>query len=150
MNRLLLAACLVGLGFSAESAPAQSYGGYGGYSGGFGGLSNIPRYRSPFGGAVLSPYLNLARGNDATINAAIDYHLGVVPERERRLNESIFSTQIRGLDIRQRELINLANRGEDIIPPVPIAGVPIGSRSSGSYFRQDGTGGNTNRSPRLR
>src|SRR5437660_1698922 len=101
MNRLLLTACLAGLWCCATSAHAQVYGGFGGAS--------IPTYRSPANRAFLSPYLNLARGNDATINAAIDYHLGTVPEFVRRANQSIFSSQIRGLEVRQRELINVAS-----------------------------------------
>ena len=55
MNRLVLAAaCLAGLWLSATEAQAQ-YG--------------ISRYRGP-SRARLSPYLNLARGNDANIKRA--------------------------------------------------------------------------------
>jgi len=124
-----------------DAAQAQQYGGY--------GAGSINRYRSPGSRAKLSPFLNLARGNDPNINSAIDYYLGTIPERERRSNENIFGTRIRGLETRQRELFDLAGSVGDI-PPVPIAGAPIGSRSSASYFRQDGPGNTTHRSPRLR
>jgi hypothetical protein len=135
MNKLMmLTVCLAGLWLSTGTVHAQ-YSPY-----------NLGRFQYPGGGARLSPYLNLANGGDPAIN----YFSGTLPEVERRYNQSIFNTRIRGLETRQRDLINLANRGEDIIPPVPIAGAPIGSRSSASYFRQDGLGTGTNRSPRIR
>ncbi len=139
MNKLLLAlalACLAGLWLNTGTAHAQYPS------------SNFNRYRPPGGGARLSPYLNLANGGDPAIN----YYSGTLPELQRRYDETIFTTRIRGLEQRQRELFDRpASRiADDIIPPVPTAGQPIGSRTSGSYFRQDSGGIGTHRAPRLR
>ncbi len=136
-TRLLqLAACVSALWLTTSPVHAQQY---------YGGIGNLSR----FGGATgprLSPYLNLLRGGDQASN----YYLGVLPERERRFDESVFSNRIRNLEQRRAVSDPITRTGDDIIPPVPTAGAPIGSRTSASYFRQDGLGIGTHRSPRLR
>lgn len=151
MNKLLLtAAGLTVLCISTSTVHAQYPGGYGGVAGygGFGG------YGRGYGGvgparARLSPYLNLTNGGDPAVN----YHLGVVPERERRYNETLFGGRLRQLELQQDTLE--ARRGgvlggDEVISPVPIAGQPIGSRTSASYFRQDAILRGTHRSARFR
>src|ERR1043165_5503362 len=110
MNRLwLAAACLAGLCLSTSNAQAQYPGGYGG---GYGG-GRPPRAR-------LSPYLALTNGGDAAGN----YHLGVVPERERRFNESLLGGRLRQLELQQDTLEarrSLPAGGDELISAVPIA-----------------------------
>jgi hypothetical protein len=130
MNRLLLtSACLASLWLSSGTAQAQ-YG--------------LGQYR-PANRARLSPYLNLTRGGDQAAN----YYLGVIPEQDRRYNDSLFSGQIRQLE--QRRGIEPPRLADDLIPPVPVAGKPPGSRTSESYFRQDHLSSHgTHRAPRHR
>ncbi len=123
---LLTAACLLGLALIGGRAAAQYYPIYG--------------YQPPR--ARLSPYLNLARTNNGTsvVDPAINYHLGTVPERERRFNESLFGTRIQSLEEQQalRNFGVTAPSTSDLpVPPVPVAGRPPGSRASGAYFRLD-------------
>jgi len=113
------AGCLIALWFSARPALAQYVPQFQGYS--------------PYGQrARLNPYLNLLRQEEPD---TIGYFLGTIPERERRYNDRLFSSQIRTLQ--QRGAAPLAPSSEEEIPPVPYAGKPIGSRSSASYFRND-------------
>jgi hypothetical protein len=115
MNRLLLVPVALGLILAAAPARAQ-YPGYTPYpTGGLGayspyttgGLAGYSPYSTPYlysrpqvpfpgaGGPRLSPFLNLLRNGT---NPAVNYYLGVLPERERRRFEAGASVQLRGLE----------------------------------------------------
>jgi hypothetical protein len=131
---LTLAVCLAGLGLGEARAQLPN-------------LYSRPATRPPR--ARLSPYLNLIRGQDRNVDLAVDYYLGVIPERERRFNAALFDTRIN--DLERGPLAPRAARDvEDIVPEVPTAGRPIGSRASADYFRADTAATTLRRPPQQR
>jgi hypothetical protein len=101
--------------YPGSSAQGGAFGG-----GGFGA-------GNPYGRPQLSPYLNLLRGG----NPAANYYLGVVPERERRANASLFGSAISDLEWRTR----YGAGGElDLGEPITSSGHPTAFLNTGSYF----------------
>jgi hypothetical protein len=62
-------------------------------------------------GPNLSPYLNMLRGGDPAAN----YFLGVVPERQRRVNDRIFQSEIQ--DLMRRDEASATAGLSDVLPP---------------------------------
>ena len=132
MNRLLVTALasLALLACVADRASAQNYGGYGGV-GGYGRVGFSP-FGRPLPGNTLSPYLNLGRPG----NPAINYYLGVVPERDRRTFEGQARRSI--LDLEQRENRPLTTTGTEdldyLYSNLPSTGHGAAFGTVGYYF----------------
>jgi hypothetical protein len=141
MNRLILIPVAVGLLAAAPlTAPAQ-------YPAPAPGNSPYSPYYSPYqysrppgtvpgGGPRLSPYLNLLRNGT---NPAVNYYLGVVPERERRRFEAQSSYQLRAL---QQEVANPPSAAlvpEDEFAPNPsvTGGYVAVFNNTGGYFNNN-------------
>jgi hypothetical protein len=117
---LIATACLLALGNGrawAQAGPYVTQGPYGASQYGYG----TPR---------LSPYLNLLRGGNNTVNAAANYYLGVIPEVERRANARVFGTQIQELERR----VQGSEEATDIFPRLTETGHPAVFNNVGTYF----------------
>jgi len=85
-------------------------------------------YRPPQ--PLLSPYLNLLRGGDPASN----YYLGVVPERQRRQNASLFSSQIQSLEQQLNQATAAPDVDEALFQPDPATGHATAFMNLGGYF----------------
>jgi hypothetical protein len=106
--------CLLAVG--AQSASAQAPYPY-----------NRP---SPYGGPLLSPYLNLLRGGDQASN----YYLGVIPERDRRRNDVLFRSSI--LDLEERTNVATTSEEADLLRPLRSTGHVTAFGNTSTYFGQ--------------
>ena len=79
---------------------------------------------------LLSPYLNLLRGGDPAAN----YYLGTIPERQRRQNAALFSSQIESLEQQVNQQTAIPDVDEALFQPAPATGHPTAFMNLGGYF----------------
>ncbi len=148
MNRAALIAVALGLLLAGAPARAQ-YSPYPQYpSGGLGAYSPyaIPYLYSqpqvPFpgaGGPRLSPYLNLLRNGT---NPAVNYYLGVIPERERRRFQAGASVELRSLQQQVAAPVAPLTPEDEFAPNPSVTGGYVAVfNNTGGYFPRPGTPG---------
>jgi hypothetical protein len=81
---------------------------------------------------LLSPYLNLLRGGDPASN----YYLGTIPERQRRQNAALFSSQIQSLEQQVTQQTTIPDVDEALFQPAPATGHATAFMNLGGYFNQ--------------
>src|SRR5947209_2430626 len=85
-------------------------------------------WNNPYAQPRLSPYLNLLPGGSPSAN----YYLGVVPERERRLDELRVNQELNDLERRGTE--PLSPDVEALVPTLPETGHPTAFMALNPYF----------------
>src|SRR5215211_5103172 len=73
---------------------------------------------NPLDRPALSPYLNLLRGG----NPAANYYLGVLPERQRRLDAALYGEAIQDLYRREQAPVAPEPGADDLLPTLPQTG----------------------------
>jgi hypothetical protein len=81
---------------------------------------------------LLSPYLDLIRGGDPAAN----YYLGTIPERQRRQNTALFSSQLQSLEQQLAQPVPTTDPIEELFQPGPATGHPTAFMNLGGYFNQ--------------